>query len=351
MPTAGASPNHWALRPRRIGIFGGSRISARNADFCVKLGNQLAGEDGLIIVSGGFKCFKDDPGRPSADWTIVTGALERLKRDRLRSKKRIETLLPEDDLPNIERFEAGETIILHHRTPQARRFALVNAADTLLTVEGDPGKHEMFDLALAFEKPVLPLCFTGGSAEEQWQANRDVVKTWFDLDEHAAANLEAVNLAHMTPEEMLELAQNVKRLLLHQLRRKCVVIMPFAEEYARCYGEAIKPAIESSGFTPVRSDELNLVGNVMEVLRAALNSAALAVAVITDSNPNVMYEVGLAHALGKPVILLCLAKPGREHFPDLPYDLRNEYVMGYGRDMGKLRRDITAALKQLKGGG
>ena len=126
-------------------------------------------------------------------------------------------------------------------------------------------------------------------------------------------------------------------------------MMPFSSEYLPLYEQSVKLAIVEQGFEAVRTDHLNLVGNVVEVLRGAINSCDCAIAVITGHNPNVMYELGLAHAQGKPVILLAECDLDEAQFKDLPFDLRNEYVIGYKQDWASLREKISVVLKQVLG--
>jgi hypothetical protein len=47
------------------------------------------------------------------------------------------------------------------------------------------------------------------------------------------------------------------------------------------------------------------------------------VAELTGRNPNVLYEVGMAHCLGKPVVLLCQTQG------DIPFDLSTRRVVIY----------------------
>jgi hypothetical protein len=68
------------------------------------------------------------------------------------------------------------------------------------------------------------------------------------------------------------------------------------------------------------------------------------VADLTGRNPNVFYELGLAHAMQKPVILVA------DNLNDVPFDLRGLRVLSYDKnneDWGvELRRTIAAALKE-----
>jgi hypothetical protein len=101
------------------------------------------------------------------------------------------------------------------------------------------------------------------------------------------------------------------------------------------------------GFTPVRADQMNLVGNAVQALRDAIDACDGAVAILTGFNANVMYELGLAHAQGKRAILLCEFLPKEQRLPDLPFDLRNEYVIGYSADWSSLRSCLGEVLEQF----
>jgi hypothetical protein len=68
------------------------------------------------------------------------------------------------------------------------------------------------------------------------------------------------------------------------------------------------------------------------------------VAVITGENPNVMYELGLAHAIYKPTLLICENDRGG-HLPTLPFDLQTQDVVGYSRsDLSTLQDAIHRKL-------
>ena len=348
MPGRSSSVPHRVLRRRRVGVCGGTRISAANAAFCKRLGWELAGEEGLTIVTGGFKYFAHDANQPSTDWATVDGALERLRVDGIPAETRIDTLLPEKDVANIVRFREGKTHVLRKRSLQARRFTVVNAVDALVAVQGSRGTQEMIDLALALEKPCLPFPFTGGISAERWEEYQDVILESFDVDVETAKRMQSIDLGTLPDELLTELARDVMKLLLRRLKRKCFVMMPFSEDYLPLYEKAIKPAIVEQGFQPVRADHLNLVGNAVEILRAAISSCDCAVAVVTGNNPNVMYELGFAHSQGKPAILVCESHEQEpERFKDLPFDLRNEYVIGYRGRVEDLEQEIAIVLQEL----
>jgi len=81
------------------------------------------------------------------------------------------------------------------------------------------------------------------------------------------------------------------------------------------YAVLIRPALESAGYLVGRADsELNQVAIMRDVV-AGIERADLVVADMTGRNPNVFYELGLAHGLRKPVVLLA------QSAADIPFDL------------------------------
>lgn len=349
--------NHPLIRPKRLGVFGGSVLEKENVEFCLAIGRAISREEGLILVTGGFKYEIKYPGTCSVDWSVVKGCLEGLDNIGISTPTRIETLIPDPkidprDLKKYARFKEGQTHFLNNRSKKSRRFILVNSTDVLLSVDGSKGARsratrEMIDLALALEKPCLPLPFTGGASLQRWKENRIHIQKCFDMEDEIADKLENVELRYMDRTEIADLAETVKELLIRKLKRKIFVIMPFKGEYNSLYDETIKKAIITQEFIPVRADRLNLVGNAIEVLRSAINSCDAAIALITDRNPNVMYELGLAHALGKPVIIMN-ELDHKSDLPELPFDLKNEYVVGYDDDLEKTRESLEGILEQLQ---
>ena len=334
------------LKGRRITISGGTNISVPNAQFCKQLGKELVSEQNLVIVTGGFKCFNEKSLELSTDWSSVSGALAYLHLHQTDPAKRIETLLPQKDWSAIERFKVGNTVVLHNRNSQSRRFALVNFSDAVVTVQGADGTREVIDLSLAIEKPILPLSFTGGVSLEKWDENKELIKDWFGITRDAAKELEKLKLAHLSGTKLNKVAKLIKAHLLRKLR-KCFVMMPFSRQFKWLYETVIKPAIIAQGFIPVRVDEQKLTGNAIKIVRTEIESCDCAIAVITGHNANVMYELGLAHAQDKPVIVLCEFSRGNR-FGKMPFDLLNESIIGYGKNSGILQKDIETSLNRIR---
>jgi nucleoside 2-deoxyribosyltransferase len=75
----------------------------------------------------------------------------------------------------------------------------------------------------------------------------------------------------------------------------------------------IEPKLQANGFYVERADELADAGPVNEHIINAIFKAKLLLADLTGEKPNSYYEIGLAHALGKSVIILAQSGTTR-HF-------------------------------------
>jgi hypothetical protein len=104
----------------------------------------------------------------------------------------------------------------------------------------------------------------------------------------------------------------------------CFVMQPFAPPHGDYYEKIFKPAIEKAGLQPVRADaEIFGTGKIIDQVWRGINVAKVLVAELTSRNPNVFYELGLAHALNKPVVLVS------SNEPDVPFDLQHIRVIYY----------------------
>jgi len=87
-------------------------------------------------------------------------------------------------------------------------------------------------------------------------------------------------------------------------RNKIFVGMPFSDEYLDSFNYGIKLAIEYCGFKYFKADEVISNIDIMCKICRELQSCGLAIFNISDLNPNVMLELGLAYGMGKPVIIV-----------------------------------------------
>jgi hypothetical protein len=104
----------------------------------------------------------------------------------------------------------------------------------------------------------------------------------------------------------------------------CFVMQPFAAPLGSYYDRLYKPAIEKAGLRAVRADaDIFGTGKIIDQVWRGINAAKVLVAELTSRNPNVFYELGLAHALKKPVVLVS------SNEADVPFDLHHIRVIYY----------------------
>jgi nucleoside 2-deoxyribosyltransferase len=89
----------------------------------------------------------------------------------------------------------------------------------------------------------------------------------------------------------------------------CFIVMPFGDRNLDLvYEDAVKPVLEDQcGLRCIRGDDVFGSNVVMDDIMSGIVGADLVVADLTGKNPNVLYEVGIAHALEKRVLLLAQA--------------------------------------------
>lgn len=110
--------------------------------------------------------------------------------------------------------------------------------------------------------------------------------------------------------------QNLIGISLGKLENTCFAIMPFEPAFTNEYEHIIKPAMGELGIQCVRADEIFSKPRIMDDIWKSIRTARFVVAELSSKNPNVFYEVGLAHAIGKPVIILT------RNEDDVPFDLK-----------------------------
>ena len=126
----------------------------------------------------------------------------------------------------------------------------------------------------------------------------------------------------------------------------CFVIMPFGGKFDDTYRNILIPAIEASGYKPVRGDDFYRARPVIEDIFGGIKSASVLVADISGKNPNVNYEIGAAHALNKPVIIIY------QNEDDIPFNYYGIRAYKYDTQsvnwVAELSTKITNALKARK---
>lgn len=124
------------------------------------------------------------------------------------------------------------------------------------------------------------------------------------------------------------------------------VLMPFKAKMEGIYKNHLKKMGEELGLTVTRADETLSARPFMEKVWDGICAARLVLADCTEKNPNVFYELGIAHTVGKKVLLITRSvkdvPSDIEHFDYVPYTYDPE---GIEVLLGKLKAFIKSHFK------
>lgn len=101
------------------------------------------------------------------------------------------------------------------------------------------------------------------------------------------------------------------------------VLMPFRDELRPIYEKVIKKVAKKVGIGVRRADDIFTTHHVMADVWADIHAARVLLADCTGRNSNVFYEIGLAHTIGKNVILTAQSEE------DIPFDIRHLRYIEY----------------------
>jgi hypothetical protein len=116
------------------------------------------------------------------------------------------------------------------------------------------------------------------------------------------------------------------------------VMMPFDASFKLVYSR-IKKIVESFGLRCSRADDIWEHPSVIQDVVSLIDRSQLVICDCSQRNPNVFYEIGIAHTLGRDVILIT------QSGSDIPFDLRHlRYVEYLNNKEG--RKDLAERLRE-----
>jgi hypothetical protein len=127
----------------------------------------------------------------------------------------------------------------------------------------------------------------------------------------------------------------------------CFVLMPFKNDLRPVYDDHIRKVVTSLQLESKRADDIFRNTAIIEDIWESINRARVIIADLTEKNPNVFYEVGVAHTVGKDVILIT------QNLEDVPFDLRHLRHVQYQytpRGMEMFEQQLKNTLVSILGG-
>jgi hypothetical protein len=120
--------------------------------------------------------------------------------------------------------------------------------------------------------------------------------------------------------------------------------MPFDPKYYEIYSEVYRPICAQNGLVCSRVDEISRPGSITRDIVEGIIDADVVIADLTSQNPNVFYELGIAHSIGNKTIMTAQA------LQDVPFDVRSYRVLVYEQSISGSRQlgsDLDKAIKEL----
>jgi hypothetical protein len=132
-----------------------------------------------------------------------------------------------------------------------------------------------------------------------------------------------------------------------QFRGDIFTIMPFAADFNGVYQDVIRSLGAELKLSVLRGDEFSSSrGSIINEVWAALNACKFVIADVTGGNDNVYYELGIAHTLNKPAILIIQTTTPES----VPFDIRHLRYIQYDNTecgLARLRADLKIAVTRL----
>ena len=123
--------------------------------------------------------------------------------------------------------------------------------------------------------------------------------------------------------------------------RKIFVILPFSKKFVDVFHAITEAAERSQEYTGikyevVRADNLPVGAHITDSIQKALTESDLIIADTSGANPNVLYEVGFAKALDRPIVLI------NQRDYQIPFDINGLRFVLYDRE--RLTKDLVPHL-------
>ena len=123
------------------------------------------------------------------------------------------------------------------------------------------------------------------------------------------------------------------------------VMMPFNAGFTPVY-ESMKAGVEAAGMRCLRADDIWERDHILDDVLSLIWRARVVIADLSGKNPNVFYEVGIAHTLGRDTILVA------QSMDDIPFDLQGIRALKYlnnGEGRDALTKGIASRLNTITG--
>jgi predicted Rossmann-fold nucleotide-binding protein len=291
----------------KIFVGGSLKDVARNEELCQlfvqRLGERIVEREHVLLTG----C------RGSLDKMIAEAAGQWLKINGQDARKQIISYRLKNDEPahRIGRIQVSKRADWELTHPDLDSPEQIADADVAIFVAGGHGTFHAANWARIADKPVLGIGQFGGSGEAIFEKERErFAKRYGHL-----VTIEDFDVLNQDTDDVDQLAKDVLVLCENLVVPNTVfIVMSFKKEFDELYN-VYKTVCESFGFNAIRTDKVYSLDKILPRILAGIRHSAFVIADVTETSPNVFYEIGFAEGLGRPII--ATAKVDTK----LPFDL------------------------------
>jgi len=202
-----------------------------------------------------------------------------------------------------------------------------NSADWLeiglITGYGDfIDNHPRLLRSLGFEDPDYPSCVT----EVLNRINRESPHKLSLIYDYIYSHYPDENseyISELPSNKTITFAPSVFTIPKVNIKNNLVaVMMPFSSNFDSVF-LGIKKACSTAGFDCLRADDIWNNSTIIQDIFELIYKSKIVIVDFSTRNPNVMYETGIAHTLGKKVI------PITQNINDIPFDTKHHRTLNY----------------------
>jgi hypothetical protein len=218
---------------------------------------------------------------------------------------------------------------------------MVLAADAVISIGGGVGTDSILELAWIAEKVMIPIPSSGGASAECWD------RYGSHLNRRLRVRDDELNAVSSDASTVDDITRACLTILERHLRPRCFVAMAFGDKHpVPSAWEMYEAVLADRGFNPTRMDKQAVLGSVIQAIWTGIRQADVVIADISGWNANVFYELGIAHALTKPVIIT--VHSAEVGIPDgVPFDIADQRIVPYS-SAGDLAGRIDGELKLVR---
>lgn len=228
-------------------------------------------------------------------------------------------------LPINETQNGARILLLLRRVKTWRELCLCFEYVDPSNINGNTGSMMLYD-ALATLRDVGFVAFAGDRIKREIDGEIAVTLRWTEVQNA---------LGHQSLRGIADISSAADGVVVNPVfgrpakpdpPAEVFVLMPFKTELKGVYENHIKALGHKLGVTVVRADDRFSTKPFINKVWDGIWGADLIIADCTEKNANVFYEIGIAHVVGKPVVLIT-----RSH-DDIPSDIKHLDYITYKYD-------------------